>query len=68
MIDQKLALLRCHRGNIDRYRRLLETELTDLERTFIERRLGEEQSKLDAFATYSFPMRPERCPPAETAA
>jgi hypothetical protein len=69
MIDQKLALLRCHRGNIDRYRRLLETELTDLERAFIERRLDEEQSKLDALGTYSFPMaRPEGRPAAETAA
>jgi hypothetical protein len=61
MIDQKLPLLRCHRSNIDRYRRLLKTELTDLERAFIERRLGEEQKKLDALATSAFPLTlPER--------
>ena len=61
MMDEKLALLRCHRGNIDRYRRLLKTKLTDLERAFIERRLSEEQAKLDALAASTFPMTlPER--------
>ena len=32
MVDEKLARLRTHRGNIQRYRQLLETSLTDLER------------------------------------
>lgn len=44
MMDEKLARLRTHRTNIARYRRLLATKLTDLERQFIERRLSEEQS------------------------
>ena len=61
MTDEELALLRCHRGNIDRYRRLIKTELTDLERAFIERRLSEEQGKLNALTASTFPMTlPER--------
>jgi hypothetical protein len=39
MIDEQLARLRTHRDSIGRYRRLLQTKLTDLERQFIERRL-----------------------------
>jgi hypothetical protein len=35
-----------HRNNIRRYRRLLRTHLTDLERQFIERRLEEERQAL----------------------
>ncbi|KAA0069954.1 hypothetical protein [Tardiphaga sp. P9-11] len=62
MID---ALLRCYRSNIHRYRRLLTTELTDLERGFIERRLDEEQSKLDALAASASPLILPECPSAE---
>lgn len=47
MSDDKLALMRAHRNNIRRYRRLLETELTDLERRFIEQRLAEERSRFE---------------------
>jgi hypothetical protein len=39
MMDENIARLRTHRNNIARYRRLLQTKLTDLERQFIERRL-----------------------------
>jgi hypothetical protein len=35
MIDEKFAFLRTHRNNINRYRRLLTTELTELEHQFI---------------------------------
>jgi len=42
MIDEKVARLRAHDNNINRYRRLLGTNLSDLERQFIERRLKEE--------------------------
>jgi hypothetical protein len=45
MIDDQLA--RAHRGNIQRYRHLLQTSLTEFERQFVERRLNEEQSKLE---------------------
>jgi hypothetical protein len=45
MIDDQLA--RAHRNNIQRYRQLLQTRLTEFERQFVERRLNEEESKLD---------------------
>jgi hypothetical protein len=48
MTDMALARLRTHRNNIERYRHLLETKLTELERKYIERRLSEEQSTLEA--------------------
>jgi hypothetical protein len=47
MIDEKFALLRTHRNNISRYRRLLKTELTEFERQFIERRLSEERCAME---------------------
>jgi hypothetical protein len=50
MIDEKVARLRAHRNNISRYRRLLETDLSDLERGFIERRLNEERSAVESLA------------------
>ena len=49
--DQQLARLRAHRSNIQRYRNLLQTSLTELERQFVERRLTEEQSNLESLAT-----------------
>jgi hypothetical protein len=56
MIDEKLARLRAHRNNVYRYRRLLHTTLTEVEREFIERRLGEEQSALRDLAASAFPL------------
>jgi hypothetical protein len=47
MIDQQLARLRTHRSNIQRYRNLLKTNLTESERQFVQRRLTEEQSNRD---------------------
>jgi hypothetical protein len=55
MLDADLARIRAHRNNIYRYRRLLRTRLSDLERQFIERRLAEEQTALDALAGETFP-------------
>lgn len=37
-----------HQMNIDRYQRLLRTSLTEVEREFIKRRLGEEETLLEA--------------------
>jgi hypothetical protein len=51
MIDDELARLRAHRNNIHRYRRLLQTHLTVLERNFIERRLSEEEAALKRLAS-----------------
>lgn len=56
MLDEDLALIRAHRNNISRYRRLLKTRLSDLERQFIERRLSEEQTALAALASNTFPV------------
>jgi hypothetical protein len=50
-----LARIRTHRNNIHRYRRLLGTKLSDAERQFIERRLSEEQTALQALAAEKFP-------------
>jgi hypothetical protein len=56
MIDEKFALLRTHRNNIMRYRRLLKTKLTECERQFIERRLSEERSAMEKLAASTFPL------------
>jgi hypothetical protein len=56
MTDEKFALMRAHRNNIGRYRRLLKTDLTDLERGFIEKRLVEEQSALANVVASTFPL------------
>ena len=56
MIDEKFALLRTHRNNIARYRRLLETKLTEYERQFIERRMSEERSAMEQLAASTFPL------------
>src|ERR1700753_1247209 len=56
MFDERLARLRTHRNNIHRYRRLLLTTLTDVERAFIDRRMSEEQTALDALVAETFPI------------
>ncbi|MCD9108151.1 MULTISPECIES: hypothetical protein [Bradyrhizobium] len=55
-LDEKLARLRAHRSNIHRYRRLLSTRLSDIEREFLSRRLSEEQSAIDALSATAFPF------------
>jgi hypothetical protein len=47
MLDEQLARVRTHRNNIQRYRHLLQTSLTEFERQFVEKRLSEEHSKLE---------------------
>jgi hypothetical protein len=56
MIDENFALMRAHSHNIVRYRKLLKTSLTDLERQFLERRVAEEQSALEKIAASTFPL------------
>jgi hypothetical protein len=56
MLDEKITLLRAHRNNIARYRRLLKTKLTEYERQFIERRLSEERSAMEIVAASAFPL------------
>ncbi len=43
MEDERTARFRAHQKNIDRYRGLLKTKLTEFEREYIEKRLSEEQ-------------------------
>ena len=47
MIDEGSTRLRAHRSNIYRYRGLLKTRLTDLERQYLERRLSEELTAME---------------------
>ena len=51
MIDQHSARVRTHHNNIQRYRNLLQTNLTEIERQFVEKRLVEEQSNLEYLTT-----------------
>jgi hypothetical protein len=70
MLDENIARLRTHRNNIDRYRRLLKTHLTALERDFIERRLAEEEAALTSLADVTFPLSfaDPGMPPSQAAA
>jgi hypothetical protein len=55
MTDDKIARLRAHNNNISRYRWLLGTNLSDLERGFVERRLSEEKSAAQGLANPPVP-------------
>lgn len=52
MIEQSFVRLRTHRSNVQRYRQLLQTMLTDAERQFIERRLLEEELAIESLAAF----------------
>ncbi|WP_407192977.1 hypothetical protein [Bradyrhizobium sp. STM 3566] len=56
MLDEFLACIRAHRSNIQRYRRLLRSNLSDVERQFIENRLIEEQTALESLSAETFPL------------
>src|SRR5512143_2893525 len=57
MLEVKLEQLRTHQSSIDRYRRLLATHLSDIQRSYIERRLSEEQASVRAVSRATFPER-----------
>ncbi|WP_082885220.1 hypothetical protein [Bradyrhizobium stylosanthis] len=57
MTGHHIERLRAHRNNIRRYRRLLETSLTDLERGYIERRLLDERASVEALLREAYPDR-----------
>lgn len=50
MFEENLALLRTHHKNVQRYRQLLETSLTDFEREYIGKRLSEEQLAIETLS------------------
>jgi hypothetical protein len=56
MSHDPFADLCMRRNNIRRYRRLLETELTDLERQYVERRLAEERAALQRLTSSTLPL------------
>jgi hypothetical protein len=56
MFEANLARIRTHRNHIHRYRGLLRTELSELERAFIEKRMADEQTALDALVAETFPV------------
>ncbi len=64
MLEENLARLRAHRNNVQRYRRLLETKLSDIERAYITRRLEEEAAAAEAILQSAFPVA---LPTAESA-
>jgi len=47
MIDFHAAQVRGHRRNLERYCRLLATELTDCEREYLHKRIAEEHAQLE---------------------
>jgi len=49
MTEERIARLRTHRNNIDRYRRLLKTKLSEIERQYLEKRLSEEQAAMEMY-------------------
>lgn len=57
MNNPTLERLCAHRNNIHRYQRLLATRLSDLERTYIERRLKEERACVEALMHETLPDR-----------
>jgi hypothetical protein len=50
-VSLRAARMRAHRENIRRYKRILATGLTDLERQFVTRRLAEEKSAIRKLAS-----------------
>jgi hypothetical protein len=56
MLDVNLARLAAHQNNVYRYRKLLRTPLTELERDFIERRMREEEAQFAALSKEVFPF------------
>jgi hypothetical protein len=56
MTEENLARLRAHRNNIHRYRRLLRTHLTELERQYLENRLSAELEAANRVSYATFPF------------
>jgi len=50
MFEENLALLRTRHKNIQRYRQLLESSLTDFERSYIGKRILEEQLAIETLS------------------
>ena len=55
--DLATAFQYAREANITRYRKLLDTHFTDIERAFVKRRLAEEQSALQQITRSAEPTR-----------
>jgi len=62
-MDERIARLRTHQRNIDRYQGLLKTKLSELESQFLERRLSEERRALATLEFLTPPRNTEIEPP-----
>ncbi len=58
MSDQVALMNWVHRQNIERYLRLMETQLTSIERRFIEQRIAEERAALRVTVEIARSSRP----------
>ena len=47
MTDVRWTLLAAHRSNLERYRRITTTPLTDVERFYVKRRMKEERQQIE---------------------
>ena len=56
MPNERAAHIRSHQSNLERYCRLLMTELTDLERQFLHKRIAEERLELDRLRAEADPQ------------
>ena len=56
MPNEQAARIRSHQSNLERYCRLLATELTDLERQFLHKRIAEERLELDRLRAEADPQ------------
>jgi hypothetical protein len=53
MRDLRTAKILSHQRNIQRYNRLLATDLTELEREYLHKRIAEEQAELERWTMQS---------------
>jgi hypothetical protein len=60
MIDENREHFRGRRSNVRRHRRLLQIELTELERQYIERHLNEEKSAMEGLTSSTVPLQTPR--------
>jgi len=58
-MDERIALLRTHQKNIERYQDLLKTKLTEVELRYLEKRLSEERLAV-AMLNFMRPSDPSR--------
>ena len=61
IMEEAFALLRIHHKNVQRYRQLLKTSLTDFEREYIGGRLREEQLAIETLS----PTLPSETSPSD---